>query len=433
MAVLRVEGGRPLEGRIRVEGNKNAALPLIVASLLTSEPVVLHNVPRIRDVDVLLELLEHLGTQIDGRGTTTLTLRTPEVTSVEPPPELVGLLRGSVLLLGPLLTRAGRARLARPGGDFPSRRTIATHIQVLRSLGAVAVPSAGSAGVEAAVPDGDAVHDFEVPDGGLRGSSFYMDEASVTATELALLAAVLARGTTEIRHAATEPHVVELCALLNAMGASIEGAGTSRLLVHGVARLGRADHTLRGDYIEAGSWAVVAAVTGGAVEVSGAEWDDLEPVVSVLQRMALDCHPADGTLTVRPSRCRAIGRLVTGLWPGFPSDMVSLVTVLATQAEGRTLIHDWMYELRLFALEQLSGMHADIFLCDSHRMVVTGRTPLRGRRLDTRDLRSGMALIAAALAADGESLVGPLETVERGYAQVVTRLQSLGAQVQREG
>lgn len=418
MAVLRVEGGRPLEGRIRVEGNKNAALPLIVASLLTDQPVVLRNVPRIRDVDVLLDLLDHLGTRVDGRGTTTLTLQTPEVTSVEPPADLVGLLRGSVLLLGPLLARAGRARLARPGGDFPSRRTIATHIQVLHSLGATAVPGAA--------------HSFDAPDGGLQAASFYMDEASVTATELALLAAVLARGTTEIRHAATEPHVVELCTLLNAMGASIEGAGSSRLRVQGVPRLGGADHTLRGDYIEAGSWAVVAAVTGGAIEVSGAEWDDLEPVVSVLQRMSLECRPDAGTLTVQPSTCRAMGRLVTGLWPGFPSDMVSLVTVLATQAEGRTLIHDWMYELRLFALEQLSGMHADIFLCDSHRMVVTGRTPLRGRRLDTRDLRSGMALIAAALAADGESVVGPLETVERGYAHVVTRLQALGAQVQRE-
>jgi UDP-N-acetylglucosamine 1-carboxyvinyltransferase len=337
-----------------------------------------------------------------------------------------------VLLLGPLLARAGRARLARPGGDFPSRRTIATHIQVLHSLGAVAARRDGFVAAEGPASDGGAVHNFDVPDGGLCGASFYMDEASVTATELALLAAVLARGTTEIRHAATEPHVVELCALLTAMGASIEGTGSSRLVVHGVARLGGARHTLRGDYIEAGSWAVVAAVTGGAVEVSGAEWDDLEPVVSVLQRMGLECRPVDGVLTVLPSRCRAIGRLVTGLWPGFPSDMVSLVTVLATQAEGRTLIHDWMYELRLFALEQLSGMHADIFLCDSHRMVVTGRTPLRGRRLDTRDLRSGMALIAAALAAEGESLVGPLETVERGYAQVVTRLRSLGAQVQRE-
>ncbi len=418
MAVLRVEGRRPLEGHIRVGGNKNAALPLIVASLLSSEPVVLHNVPSIRDVDVLLDILESLGARVQGRGSTTLTLQTPAITSVEPAADLVGRLRGSVLLLGPLLGRAGAARLAQPGGDFPSRRTIATHVQVLLSLGAAVQPST--------------VHSFEAPEGGLRGASFYMDEASVTATELALLAAVLARGTTEIRHAATEPHVVELCALLSAMGAQIEGAGSSRLRVHGVDRLVGAEHTLRGDYIEAGSWAVVAAVTGGAVQVAGAEWDDLEPIVSVLQRMSLDCRLDGGVLDVAPSRCRGIGRLVTGLWPGFPSDMVSLVTVLATQAEGRTLIHDWMYELRLFALEQLSGMHADIFLCDSHRMVVTGRTPLRGRLLDTRDLRSGMALIAAALAAEGESVVGPLETVERGYAHVVDRLTALGARVHRE-
>lgn len=418
MAVLRVEGGRPLEGRIQVEGNKNAALPLLVATLLTDQRVILHNVPRIRDVDVLLDILETLGTVVDGRGSTTLTLQTPAITRVEPAADLVGRLRGSVLLLGPLLGRAGAARLAPPGGDFPSRRTIATHVQVLLSLGAIQRPSAW--------------HSFDAPDGGLRGASFYLDEASVTATELAVLAAVLARGTTEIRHAATEPHVVELCAMLSAMGAQIEGAGSSRIRVQGVQRLGGAEHTLRGDYIEAGSWAVVAAVTGGAVQVAGAEWDDLEPVVSVLQRMSLACRLDDGVLDVVPSRCRAIGRLVTGLWPGFPSDMVSLVTVLATQAEGRTLIHDWMYELRLFALEQLSGMHADIFLCDSHRMVVTGRTPLRGRHLDTRDLRSGMALIAAALAAEGESVVGPLETVERGYAHVVERLTALGAQVQRE-
>lgn len=418
MAILRVEGGRPLEGHVRVEGNKNAALPLIVASLLTDQPVVLHNVPRIADVDVLLDILEGLGTEVQGRGTTTLTLRTPAIRSAEPAPDLVGRLRGSVLLLGPLLARTGRAHLAQPGGDFPSRRTIATHVRVLQSLGAVTSDAAA--------------HAFEAPDGGLRGASFYMDEASVTATELAVLASVLATGTTEIRHAATEPHVVELCTLLSAMGARIEGAGRSCIRVHGVARLSGAEHTLRGDYIEAGSWAVVAAVTGGAVQVSGASWADLEPVVSVLQRMALDCRLHDDVLTVAPSRCRAIGRIVTGLWPGFPSDMVSLVTVLATQADGRTLIHDWMYELRLFALEQLSGMHADIFLCDSHRMVVTGRTPLRGRHLDTRDLRSGMALIAAALSAEGESIVGPLETVERGYAHVVDRLTALGAQVQRE-
>ncbi len=417
MSVLRVEGGRALEGLVTVEGNKNAALPLIVASLLTTEPVTLRNVPRIRDVDVLLDLLEGLGSTVEGRGTSTLVLRGAAQPHGTPDPVLVGRVRASMLLMGPLLARCGVVHLAPPGGDFPSRRTLTTHVQAITALGARAT--------------GGAAHAFEAPDG-LRGASFYLDEASVTATELALLAAVTARGETDIRHAATEPHVVELCQLLCAMGAQIEGAGTSRLRVHGVSGLRGAAHTLRGDYIEAGTWAVIGAVTRGSLDVRGAEAEDMEPIVSVLQRMQVPCTIDGGNVHVTPGRCRAIGRLVTGLWPGFPSDMVSLFTVLATQAEGRTLIHDWMYELRLFALEQLSGMRADIFLCDSHRMVVTGPTPLRGRHLDTRDLRSGMALIAAALAAEGESVVGPLETVERGYAQVVERLTALGARVSRE-
>jgi UDP-N-acetylglucosamine 1-carboxyvinyltransferase len=417
MSVLRVQGGRPLEGVVTVEGNKNAALPLIVASLLTTGPVTLHNVPRIRDVDVLLDLLEGLGSRSEGRGTSTLVLHGPERPGTAPDPVLVGRVRASMLLMGPLLARRGAVQLAPPGGDFPSRRTLSTHVQALTALGARQVEGAA--------------HAFEAPEG-LEGASFYLDEASVTATELALLAAVTARGDTDIRHAATEPHVVELCALLNAMGAQIEGAGTSRLRVHGVARLHGAEHTLRGDYIEAGTWAVIGAVTQGSIDVRGAEAEDMEPIVSVLQRMQVPCTVDGGRVHVTPGRCVGMGRLVTGLWPAFPSDMVSLFTVLATQADGRTLIHDWMYELRLFALEQLSGMRADIFLCDSHRMVVTGPTPLRGRHLDTRDLRSGMALIAAALAAEGESVVGPLETVERGYAHVVERLTALGAYVARE-
>ena len=417
MSVLRVQGGRPLEGVVTVEGNKNAALPLIVASLLTTGPVTLRNVPRIRDVDVLLDLIEGLGSTVEGRGTGTLVLRGPERPGTTPDPALVGRVRASMLLMGPLLARRGEVQLAPPGGDFPSRRTLSTHVQALTAFGARPVEGAA--------------HAFEAPDG-LQGASFYLDEASVTATELALLAAVTANGRTDMRHAATEPHVIELCELLTAMGAQIEGAGTSRRRVHGVPRLHGAEHTLRGDYIEAGTWAVIGAVTRGSLDVRGAEAEDMEPIASVLQRMQVPCTIDGGRVHVTPGRCVGMGRLVTGLWPGFPSDMVSLFTVLATQAEGRTLIHDWMYELRLFALEQLSGMRADIFLCDSHRMVVTGPTALRGRHLDTRDLRSGMALIAAALAAEGESVVGPLETVERGYAQVVERLSGLGAQVARE-
>ena len=216
------------------------------------------------------------------------------------------------------------------------------------------------------------------------------------------------------------------------MGVGIEGEGTSTIRVEGVPKRRGAEHRLDGDYIEAGSWGVVAAITGGDIEVAGARTLDLEVVAAPLVKMGLRCSYDDDVLRVEPSTLVSPRKITTGLWPGFPSDMVSLVTVLATQAAGRTLVHDWLYELRLFALEQLSAMRADLFLCDSHRMIVTGPTPLRGRHLDTRDLRSGMALIAAALAAEGESTIGPVETVERGYASLVERLVMLGAQVQRE-
>jgi UDP-N-acetylglucosamine 1-carboxyvinyltransferase len=258
----------------------------------------------------------------------------------------------------------------------------------------------------------------------------YLYEASVTGTETALLAAACASGTTEIRHAATEPHVVELCDFLRKMGADVSGEGSSRIRVTGAATLHGAEHRLGGDYIEAGSWAVVAAITGGEVAIEGAQDDDIEVVAAVLKRMNVECGMHDGTFIVKPSRPKAVRRITTGLWPAFPSDLVSLVTVLATQADGRTLVHDWMYELRLFALEQMSGMGADMFLADAHRIIVTGPTKLRGGRvLDSRDLRSGMSLIAAGLAADGQTRVAPLETVQRGYSQLVDRLQALGAKV----
>jgi UDP-N-acetylglucosamine 1-carboxyvinyltransferase len=419
MADLEIRGGRTLSGRIAVEGNKNAALPLLAACLLTAEPCELRNVPRIRDVDVMIDLLRSLGARVDGAGTTTIRVTCAGVPSHEPDPGLVGRLRGSVLLLGSLVGRVGRAALAPPGGDFPARRTIATHLRALQALGA-------------AVVEDPAGNRLEAPNG-LRGTSIYLLEASVTGTETALLAAAQATGPTEIRNAAQEPHVVELCRFLAAMGARVEGIGTSTLRLHPPARLSGAIHTLRGDYIEAASWGVVGAVTGGEVEVTGVHAEDLEPITAVLAEMGVAHDVEDGRFAVRPSALVAARRITTGLWPGFPSDIVSLVTVLATQAGGRTLVHDWMYELRLFALEQLSAMRADLFLCDPHRIIVTGPTRLRGRRLDSRDIRSGMALVAAALAADGESTVAEIETVERGYADLVPRLTSLGADVARVG
>lgn len=417
MAELVIRGGRRLSGRVDVEGNKNAALPLLVACLLTDQPCEIRNVPRIRDVTVMVQLLRSLGATVEGEGTPTLRVTCRSITSEEPDPVLVGRLRGSVLLLGPLLGRTGRARLAPPGGDFAARRTISTHLQALCALGATVTAS-------------DAGHFLEAPHG-LKGTSIYLLEASVTGTETALLAAACANGPTEIRHAACEPHVVELCQLLALMGVEIDGIGTSTLKLRPPKTLSGAVHTLRGDYIEAASWAVAAAVTGGDVEVRGALAVDMEPITAVLEQMGLDFDLSDGRFAVRQSELRAVRRLTTNLWPGFPSDIVSLVTVLGTQAHGKTLVHDWMYELRLFALEQLSAMHAELFLCDPHRIIVTGKTQLRGRSLDSRDIRSGMALIAAALVAEGQSRVLEIETVERGYANLVERLTSLGADVER--
>jgi UDP-N-acetylglucosamine 1-carboxyvinyltransferase len=417
VSTLLIEGGRALSGRVLVGGNKNAALPLIAACLLTDEECVLTNVPRIGDVEVMARLLVDLGAHVDGLGTGTLRIRCARVERDEPESSMVGRLRGSVLLLGPMLARRGRARLAPPGGDFPARRSIAMHLGALRAMGARELEGEG--------------HLLEAPSG-LVGASMYLEEASVTGTETALLAAAAARGVTEIRHAACEPHVVELCQFLRKMGAGVTGEGTHTIRVEGAARLHGAAHRLNGDYIEAGSWAVVAAVTGGSIDVEGARAADLEVVASVLRRMHVRCELEDARFRVESSTPVGESRIVTGLWPGVPSDLISLITVLATQATGRTLLHDWMYELRLFALEQLSGMGADLFLCDPHRIIVTGPRRLRGRTLDTRDLRSGMALAAAALAAEGQSRLGPLETVERGYANLTEHLQALGAQVTRE-
>jgi len=365
-------------------------------------------------VEVMARLLKEVGAEVDGVGSSTLRVRCRTITSSEPDSALVGKLRGSVLLLGPLLARTGRAILGMPGGDFPARRTIGTHVDALVALGARVLPSSG--------------HALESPNG-LTAASFYLDEASVTGTETALLAAATIDGLTEIRHAATEPHVVEVCEFLKSMGIGVTGGGSSTIRVQGNPRPSGASHDLHGDYIEAGSWAVVAAVTGGDIEVRGARAQDVEGIAFVLKRMKVACTFEDGLLAIASSKPVAAGKITTGLWPSFPSDFVSLITVLATQAEGRTLVHDWMYELRLFALEQLSGMRADLFLCDPHRIIVTGPSKLRGRKLDSRDLRSGMALIAAALAAEGESRLSPLETVERGYGQLVERLKLLGAQV----
>ena len=416
MSTLVIEGGRRVEGRVDVEGNKNAALPLIAACLLTDQWCTLHNMPRIADVEVMARLLLDLGAEVEGIGSTTLRIRCANITNDEPDSGLVGRLRGSVLLLGPLLARRGRAIVAPPGGDFPARRSIKTHLEALTAMGARHLPGSG--------------HRLEAA-GGLKPASIYLDEASVTGTETALLAAAAASGISQIRHAACEPHVVELCEFLQSMGVGITGEGSHTIRIEGLSKPKGAEKTLYGDYIEAGSWAVVGAITGGHIEVGGTRPVDMEVVASVLTKLGVKCVQDNDVFRVEVRKLVGAGRITTGLWPGFPSDLVSLVTVLATQAEGATLVHDWMYELRLFALEQMSGMGADLFLCDPHRIIVTGPRRLRGKSLDSRDIRSGMALIAAALIAEGSSRVEPLETVEHGYSRVVERLQKLGASVTR--
>jgi UDP-N-acetylglucosamine 1-carboxyvinyltransferase len=416
MSTLVIEGGKRVEGRVDVEGNKNAALPLIAACLLTDQWCTLSNMPRIADVEVMARLLLDLGAEVEGIGSTTLRIRCANITKDEPDSALVGRLRGSVLLLGPLLARRGRAIVAPPGGDFPARRTIKTHLEALTAMGARPLPGSG--------------HRLEVTTG-LKPASVYLDEASVTGTETALLAAAAAPGLSEIRHAACEPHVVELCEFLRAMGVGVTGDGSHTIRIEGLSKPHGAEKTLYGDYIEAGSWAVVGAITGGHIDVGGTRPIDMEVVAAVLSKLGVRCVQDNDVFRVEVKKLVGAGRITTGLWPGFPSDLVSLVTVLATQAEGATLVHDWMYELRLFALEQMSGMGADLFLCDPHRIIVTGPRRLRGKSLDSRDIRSGMALIAAALIADGQSRVEPLETVERGYSRVVERLRKLGASVAR--
>src|SRR6187402_867262 len=291
MSTLLIEGGHRLEGRVAVEGNKNAALPLLAACLLTEEECVLTNVPRIGDVEVMARLLLDIGAEVEGIGTTTLRIRTPRINTDEPDRGLVGRLRGSVLLLGPLLARTGRAHIAPPGGDFPARRTISTHTEALHALGAR----------ERQGPD----HVLEAPDG-LKAASMYLFEASVTGTETALLAAATAEGVTEIRHAATEPHVVELCEFLKKMGADVSGIGSSKLRIEGARRLHGAQHRLGGDYIEAGSWAVVGAITGGEMAIEGAREEDIEVVAAVLKRMHIECGWRDGVFTVKPSSPKAV-------------------------------------------------------------------------------------------------------------------------------
>jgi UDP-N-acetylglucosamine 1-carboxyvinyltransferase len=419
-----IHGGRPLSGELSVSGNKNAALPIIAATLLTDEEVVLENVPQLRDVLNMLAILEHLGAEVDLDGNE-VRVRTRDVRQTEIPWELCEQTRTSFLYVAPLLSRCGRARVCPPGGDLIGRRRLDPHFYGLRLLGAEVDEDEFS---------------FTAP-GRLRGRRLFFDEASVTATEHLLMAAVQAEGITTILNAASEPHVQDLGRMLVAMGARIEGLGTNTIKVEGVERLGGARHRIISDHIEAGSYLALAAATGGAVTVHGTARRHYWMMRRVFERFGLDLElglhhvRVDGSRRARVQREAggATPRVDDGPWPQFPSDMMSPMLVLATQAEGTVLFFEKMYEGRMWFVDPLVQMGANLVVCDPHRVLVMGPSRLHGTTVRSPDIRAGMALIIAALCAERRPcVVQNAEVIDRGYERVEEKLHALGADIQRD-
>jgi len=420
-----IEGGHPIGGTIKPAGNKNAALPLLAACLLTKDEVILENVPDIRDVRELMQILAELGVAIEHLEPGVVSLRAADINGHQPDPELSGRIRASILLAGPMLARRGDVVLAPPGGDVIGRRRIDTHILALEALGArfEASLSAYRFGVE----------------GRLRGTEIFLDEASVTATENAVMAAALADGHTTIMNAASEPHVQDLCLLINAMGGSIAGIGTNTLEIDGVETLHGARYRLGPDYIEVGSLIVLAAVTGGALRIKDARPSDHRSTRIALARIGIDFSvdgediivPGGQSLMVKSDLHGAIPKIEDAPWPGFPADLTSIVVVGATQAQGTILIHEKLFESRLFFTDRLAGMGAKLILCDPHRVVVNGKSRLFGQDLVSPDIRAGMALVIAALCAEGTSVIHNVQQIDRGYERIDERLAALGARIKR--
>ena len=420
-----IEGGHPLQGSITPSGNKNAALPLIAACLLTTDPVRLDNIPDIGDVRTMRALVETIGVTVQAADEHTWTIRSGEVRKADLDPELCRRIRASILLAGPLLGRTGEATLPPPGGDVIGRRRVDTHLLALRPFGVETDYHHGMLHLRAPA--------------GLRGARVLLDEASVTATENAILAAVTAQGATTIRNAASEPHVQDLCQLLNAMGGRIENIGSNTLHIEGVASLHGAEYTIGPDYLEVVSFVGGAAITGGDVRIHNAAPEHLEMVRLVLGRMGItwqedgaDLHVAAGqTLEVVPDLRGAIPQISVMPWPAFPTDLMSLAIVLATQARGTILFHDWMFESRMFFIDKLTAMGARIVLCDPHRCLVQGPSRLVGETLESPDIRAGLALVTASLAAEGTSRIRNIGQIERGYERIDEKLRGLGARISR--
>ena len=425
MDELVIEGGVPLRGTVTPSGNKNAAFPLIAAALLTDEPVRLHNLPDIADVRTMLALVEGLGVEIDRHDAHTVTLRARRITTTTPDPTLLKRVRGGLVLMGPLLAREGEARVGHAGGDQIGRRRIDTHVLGLQALGARLEQD----------------RDLCLRGRPLRGADILLDEASVTATENVILAAVLAEGTTILRHAASEPHVQGLCVLLQSMGAQIEGVGSNLLTIRGGRALTGADFVLGPDFMEIGSFVVLGALAGDDVVIEDVRPDDLRMTLAVFERLGIVTKlrgrdlvvPGEQPLEIRADLGDAIPRVEDGPWPAFPADLMSVALVAATQSKGSVLFHEKMYESRLFFLDRLIGMGAKVVLCDPHRALVQGPARLRGEPagIPSPDIRAGIALVIAALCAEGRTVIRSIEQIDRGYENIEGKLLSLGAKIRR--
>ncbi len=419
-----VEGGHRLAGTVHPAGNKNAALPMLAATLLADGPVTLRNVPRIRDVETMVELLAAQGVAIDWRDEHTVVADARQARPGDPDPARCARIRASILLAGPMLARFGRVRLPPPGGDVIGRRRVDTHLDALQRLGADV--------------NVGATFDFEAKH--LVGDDIFLDEASVTGTENALMAAVAATGRTVLRNAASEPHVQDLARLLVAMGASIEGIGSNALTIEGGRPLGGAEAAIGPDHIEIGSFIGLAAVTDSELTIEGVRGDDLRATLLGFARLGVEPRLDGGRLTVargQPRRIREdlgghVPKLEDAVWPGFPADLMSIALVTATQCEGIVLIHEKLFESRLFFVDKLIGLGARIVLCDPHRAVVAGPSPLRGGSVGSPDIRAGMAMLIAALAAEGQSTIANIGQIERGYERIHERLGELGAHLERQ-
>ncbi|MQA74506.1 MAG: UDP-N-acetylglucosamine 1-carboxyvinyltransferase [Solirubrobacterales bacterium] len=420
-----IKGGSALSGEIVAAGNKNAALPILAACLLTDEELVLTNVPRIRDIETQVAVLEGLGVRASWGPDNELRLQADDVASTAPDEALSARIRASFLLAGPLLARFGEARMPPPGGDFIGRRRLDPHLDALLGMGARI--------------EGQREVLISAPPGGLRPSGIFMDEPSVMATENALMAAALTPGPTTISNAACEPHVQDLARLLAKMGAQIDGIGSNVMTVHGRDRLGGAEHRVCADHIEVASFMALAAATGGELRVRDAVPEDLITIRRAFRRLGLTSMiegddvlvPPEQKLEVRDDLGDAIPKIDDGPWPAFPADLTSIALALATQARGTILIFEKMFENRLFFVDKLVAMGARITLCDPHRAIVSGPSRLHGERLESPDIRAGMAMLIAALCAGGTSEIGNVVQIDRGYERIDERLRDLGARIER--